>query len=1000
MKRFLLLPLCALTMTSNAQVTPKVLPEKPVAGQKYILVNKAQNATQYMSRTSWDGALYFLGEKDSNYEDNALTAVDNQDGTWSFVRYVQEEQETGDVDENDQPIKALVDVTYYLGVPDGTANVKSNIKDPVAWKLDVKSNGFYNLILGEGNNQTALDMAAYTPTKDLRLHLNNGGQYFVATYYSGPWFPDCLGGVNQEEDESTGNVNFSANDSTSFNWGFVSLNKVQDYYADLKYSGAINSFYEKYCNIEGYEKGFLATYNVVAEAYKKAADYDELAELDLDGMMDAKVALQKEIDAAIALNENDDAVLAAAVQNAMKAFDTLTAKADVENATATLKKAEADYSLGTGDITSLGANMSFEDLSSQGGTTTTGVGAAPAGWNVYINGVKANTAEEIKAAGINAWHGVNEDSAGDIKDGQMTFGIWNANIPDYELSQTITGLANGTYEITAGLMAGSNGTGSRLTTQRIFGNLNSTYYASEADYDKEQLDKAEVSAFAGNEILVTDTEMRPVIVRAFVYDGTLTFGVRTDNNLAATFNGGLSNAGAGWFKVDNFTIKSLGYDAADAIGIYNHYSDILKAWDGEHMNKDVAAKLEEFVDALGGVTEASTADEIIAGIKAAKSMSDDVQTSVKVYERLSTIIERHLQSLEQYDSKPGSGLYYDAISEVQARYDDGEVVDEAEVDEIAEQLDAALDACIQSDDIKAGSILTDYIKNASFEDLSNQNNAASTGVADAPKGWNLYINGEQKQTAAEISGAGIQNWCAINSGDNIDVELEDGTTVSHQYSDGENLWGVWTAEIPEIELSQTIKGMPAGTYTATCDVLVQYNWAGYCITTQRIFANDYVAMYSYEGNYENNLPDDARMAQEIDEKLAPEATLKHLTYAGHECEAPRSDYSHRVSLTFGLAEKGDIKLGFRTNNIDHDGTAQGSGKGWFKLDNWTLKYDSAEVPAGAEIGSDKTGIDSVIDNAGSQTVEFYSVDGVRRSALQSGINIVKIGDKVSKVYVK
>ena len=193
--------------------------------------------------------------------------------------------------------------------------------------------------------------------------------------------------------------------------------------------------------------------------------------------------------------------------------------------------------------------------------------------------------------------------------------------------------------------------------------------------------------------------------------------------------------------------------------------------------------------------------------------------------------------------------------------------------------------------------------------------------------------------------------------------------------------------------------MPEGTYTATCDVLVQYNWAGYCITTQRIFANDYVAMYSYEGNYENNLPDDARIAQEID-ALNPDAEQKHLTYAGHECEMPRSDYPNKVSLTFGLAKKGDIKLGFRTNNIDRDGVAQGSGKGWFKLDNWTLTYDSTEVPAGAGTGADATGVDSITENAGGEPVEFYSVDGARRSSLQTGINIVKIGDKVSKVIVK
>ena len=57
--------MCAWATSAYAQVTPKVMPETPVAGQQYILVNKAQTASQYMSLTSWDGAVYFLGNEDS-----------------------------------------------------------------------------------------------------------------------------------------------------------------------------------------------------------------------------------------------------------------------------------------------------------------------------------------------------------------------------------------------------------------------------------------------------------------------------------------------------------------------------------------------------------------------------------------------------------------------------------------------------------------------------------------------------------------------------------------------------------------------------------------------------------------------------------------------------------------------------------------------------------------------------------------------------------------------
>ena len=399
------------------------------------------------------------------------------------------------------------------------------------------------------------------------------------------------------------------------------------------------------------------------------------------------------------------------------------------------------------------------------------------------------------------------------------------------------------------------------------------------------------------------------------------------------------------------------------------------------------------------LTETNTVEEFAAAILSAKDFLVTVDNSVKAYQKLNDAIEQHYGYLEQYSTKMGADEYSDVIAEAEEAYTDGTAADEAAIDSIIAGLDAALQACIQSDEIEEGSDLTDYIQNPSFEDLSAQGNSGSGGVANAPKGWNLYINGEQTNTAAEISRAGVENWCAINTGDNISVELENGTTVTRQPSDGDNLWGIWTGSIPEVELSQTLGNMPAGTYTLTCDVLVQYNWAGYCITTQRIFANDYVAMYSYEGNYENNLPGDAQIAAEIDE-LSAATDVPHLVYAGYECEAPRSDYSHTVSLTFGLAEDGDIKIGFRTNNIDRDGVAQGSGKGWFKLDNWRLTYDSAEIPTGADIDALATDVQT-LDAAASQPVAFYTIGGTPLQAPQQGVNLVRYADgTVRKIFIK
>lgn len=971
--------LMATALAASAQVSPKIKPEALVSGEKYVLVNKAQTENQYTSRTSWDGALYFLGQEESDYASYALTAQKNDDGTWSFG--------LPDAD----------GVMSYMVLPDGSANVNVNAADPAKWILDAKADNFYHLIAGEGNNRSAINAAhcseTSTPTNDVRMHLNAGGQYFCVTYYGGPWFPDCLGGISQTDNEWDGSLQFAANDSTSFNWGFVKAENIPSYYADMKYVSVINNYYTKYCAIEGYEKGFLATFNKMAQVYNDASDLDKLAEAKFDEVIEIKVSFYKEIENAVLLNESDDASLAAAIETANQAFVAETENEAIEKAVEALKAAEKKYLQETGNLTSLGKNMSFEDLSAQGGNQSSSVAGAPYGWNVYINGKQVKTADEVRAAGIPNWHGVNADCNGEPKKGDVGFGIWAGSIPEYEISQTVVGLETGTYEISAGLMAGSNGNGSRLTTQRIFANQNSTYYGSESDYNLDLLNKMEVFGFADNEVINTDTELRPVSVRAFVYDGALTFGVRTNGNFAANNRTEANSAGGdGWFKTDNFRIKNLGYKAEDAMAVYNSYADVLEGYCSGRvpMSEALRDKLEDELSSKSDISESSSQEEIVAGIKWAIALFGDIEANVQAYKKLGEAIQQHQQYLEEYDSKLGAGLYADAIMEAEAAYSDGTAEDEDAVAAIIDMLDEALEACIKSDEIKEGDDLTYYIKNPSFEDLSAQGGSESSSVANTPKGWDMYIYSTKCETVAEITEAGVNAWCAINCGDDIDVTLEDGTTVTHQYSDGNHLWGIWNGTIPEVELSQTICGLPAGTYTLTCDVLIQYNWAGNCLTTQRIFANEYTAMYSSEDNYGENLPADALSSAELD-RQNPDADVKHLVYAGYQCEAPRSDYSNTVSLTFGLAEKGDVKIGFRTDNIGYDGTPLESGKGWFKLDNFRLTYDSATVPAGAEA----TEIETV--EASSDAVEYYSLSGMRLAAPQKGINIIKKDSKVRKL---
>ncbi len=162
------------------------------------------------------------------------------------------------------------------------------------------------------------------------------------------------------------------------------------------------------------------------------------------------------------------------------------------------------------------------------------------------------------------WTGVNKDGD-ETKSGDYIAGIWNALIGDVELSQTVTGLTNGAYLITADLMGSRNGTTSRLTTQRVFANRVSMLFGADTAYSAENLallGATETYSFGGyTEIQQDNGPFRTLSVIAPVTDGTLSVGVRTNGKVSVagfTFPNRTEGDGHGWFKVDNFTMTYLG----------------------------------------------------------------------------------------------------------------------------------------------------------------------------------------------------------------------------------------------------------------------------------------------------------------------------------------------------------------------------------------------------------------------------------------------------------
>ncbi len=984
-----------MSLSAEAVERPKTPAGAPVDGGKYILVN-AYNPTAYMSRTNWDGALYFLGKDDSNYANYAFTAQKNEDGTWSFfvnVPVVEENAETSEMDT----------VGYepnYLVMNSGSGNVNMNTSEQTKWAVtDGDLDGFYHLVAGEGN---------WTDFLGMKLHLNGGGQYFVISepINGGSWYPDFAGGavtIPEEEWENYAPEQLDGSyrlldetgrcvmaDSLSENWAFIKVEDVPEHMGMYGAYSAIANFEKNYVAnaAEEYAAGWNATLAAVEAIYNGPEFYWDLDVATIEEMINKKVALYQAIEEAKLL-ENPDAVLEGAINNAMTSFTSATAATDVDNALTTFQTAVKAFKEGTGDLTSLGVNMSFEDLSAQNGQMTSGLAAPPYGWTVIVNGDTVRTAAEVQAHGIANWHGVNNDCTGTEKDGDYGFGLWTAGVPDYQVSQTITGLENGTYVIKAALMVGANGSGSRRTTQRIFGNLNSTYFASEGEYDFSQMDKSEVVAFQGNVEPTTDTEMLPMEVRAYVYDGTLTFGLRTDGNIAAAYRStGNSAGGDGWFKVDNFRIQKEGYNGEDAALVANYFISTLGELQGDLLEQALIAQIDEVLEGVEEVdadTDPALINNIIATIP---NLIPQIQASIKAYDRLLAEIEKAYEQADTYQYYAGYLDYMAVVEDADNGYNDGTYTAE-QIEEVIAGFAAAFIE-LQKSGIAVGDYMN-IIQNPSFEDLSNQNNSPSSGPANAPAGWTLTLNGVECKTTADYTAAGAaMNWCAINNGDEINAYDEQGEYWTTQYTDGEHLWGIWADNMPEVELSQSFTGIPKGTYILSCDLICPFDaWSGDGMTTQRIFANDYIQMYTSEEKFVDalNITEDMAAAMAADE-ANPDADIKHMNYAGYVNTVAGDDGSsrcpHPMSLRFGVDESGVMKIGFRTNNVDFDGTVHPRpGAGWFKLDNFKLFYESEIIPTSID-GVQTSG--KLLEVVGQK---FYTIDGREVAQPQKGVNIIK-----------
>ena len=171
-------------------------------------------------------------------------------------------------------------------------------------------------------------------------------------------------------------------------------------------------------------------------------------------------------------------------------------------------------------------NPSFENTSSQHNTNS----SVPFGWTMTKDGVEVTDATQW------AWCGANTDA--NNTDGYFIWGVWHwGAYGNMELSQTLKGLPNGRWKLTARLMNNHTENGNMA---RIFADQNSMLAGEASAYS--ELPEGENCSFEGT-WAESDRDLSHVMtVYADVNDGMLTIGAKSN----------------GFFKIDDFKLTYLG----------------------------------------------------------------------------------------------------------------------------------------------------------------------------------------------------------------------------------------------------------------------------------------------------------------------------------------------------------------------------------------------------------------------------------------------------------
>lgn len=595
------------------------------------------------------------------------------------------------------------------------------------------------------------------------------------------------------------------------------------------------------------------------------------------------------------------------------------------------------------------------------------------------------------------WETVNTD--GDVtKDGTDIAGYWNNNIGDVECSQTLTGLANGYYKITALATVSTN----RTTTQRLFANGKSMLYgaSSNAAYSAANLailGTTETYTFGGYpESTAENGPFKELAVVTQVTDGSLKLGFRLNGKgTALGYDFSYSpKTDAGFFKFDNFTLTEVSTVATlDNITLSSGSLDV--AFNSG--TNTYTATLPVGTTTVTPIALVSVDGETVSGTNAVDVSSKNGKSTIIVtspdgtttktytinYTVLSLSNDATLSTLTT-----SAGTLYPAFNPTVTTYSVLVPAGTTTVTPTATKNNAkasvsgtnegtlingkgvsTITVTAENGDIKTYTINYDlaYITNPSFEtgDFTGWTWTGNTGYT----------------------------WTGIN------VDATNATNGTH-------IAGTWNSSIGDVELSQTITGLQNGLYTVTADLMGSSNATTSRLTTQRLFANGKCMLFGANSAYST-------------ENLAILGATENYSFGGYNETLNDNGPFLTLSVTAPVTN-GTLTLGIRTNGkstslgYTFPNLTAGDGYGWFKVDNFTMTYVSANINTEILKLTDNvsfTVIDKKLLVKGADSFVVYNLQGIKIADVQkntsntmiklnSGIYLVKTNNETLKVMVK